>query len=140
RTEVLQKQEIKEYLNKPEFKQKFNIALNHEIGQILIGSQITHRLAVGYLRSIIENEIRGFQLKNKELDVLDAIGKAGKARASDFKNFPVRSMQDFSSNYLTKLHYQNLLTRKQEGRAVTYRLRGVALLSHTFGLLKTDNK
>lgn len=140
RTEVLQKQEIKEYLNKPEFKQKFNIALNHEIGQILIGSQITHRLAVGYLRSIIENEIRGFQLKNKELDVLDAIGTAGKARASDFKNFPVRSMQDFSSNYLTKLHYQNLLTRKQEGRAVTYRLRGVALLSHTFGLLKTDNK
>ena len=44
-------------------------------------------------------------------------------------------MQDFSSNYLTKLYHQNLLTREQEGKAVKYRLRGIAQLSYTFGLL-----
>lgn len=84
--------------------------------------------------------MKGYHLKPKELEVLEAIGKAGQVRASDFKGFPVRSMQDFSSNYLTKLHDQSLLTRKQEGRAVNYQLRGIARLSHAFGLLTSPPK
>lgn len=140
RAEVLEKPAMKMILHKPEFKKMFNDAFNTAIGQMLINSQISHQRAAGYLRSIVENELNGFQLKPKELEVLEAIGKIGQARASDFKSFSVRSMQDFSSNYLTKLHDQSLLTRKQEGRAVTYRLRGVAQLCHAFGLLAAHSK
>ena len=140
RGNVLKLQAMKATESPPEFQKRFAVALDAAIGKMLIDSQISHQQASSYLRSIVESELAGFYLKTKELEVLEAIGKAGHARASDFKNFPVRSMQDFSSNYLTKLHNQNLLTRKQEGRAVTYRLRGMALLSHAFGLLDTKHK
>jgi hypothetical protein len=110
------------------------------IGEMLINSQLAHKDAASYLRKIVESELKGLYLNSKELAVLELIGKAGQARASDFKIFPVRSMQDFSSNYLTKLHRQNLLTRKQEGRTVNYRLRGIAQLSHSFGLLLSPPK
>lgn len=132
---VLNSPAMKAKQGKPEFKKSFEAALNLAIGQMLVDSQMSHQQAASYLRKIVESELKGYYLKPKELAVLDAIGKAGQARASDFKNFPVRSMQDFSSNYLSKLHGQNLLTRKQEGRAVNYRLRGIAQLSHSFGLL-----
>ena len=140
RDQVLNTPAMKAKQNKPEFKKSFETALNSFIGTILINSQMSHQQASGYLRAIVENELKGYYLKPKELEVLEAIGKAGQARASDFKGFPVRSMQDFSSNYLTKLHDQSLLTRKQEGRAVNYQLRGVARLSHTFGLLASPPK
>lgn len=132
---LLKRPEIKANQSKPEFKKTFETAFNTAIGQMLINSQLADDLAESYLRKIVESELKGMYLNTKEVAVLEAIGKASQARASDFKNFPVRSMQDFSSNYLTKLHRQNLLTRKQEGRAVNYRLRGIAQLSHTFGLL-----
>ena len=140
RDKVLNTPDIKAKQSKPEFKKAFEGALNGFIGQMLINSQLSHQQAVGYLRAIVESELNGFYLKPKELEVLEAIGKAGQVRASDFKGFPVRSMQDFSSNYLTKLHDQNLLTRKQEGRAVNYRLRGIAQLSHAFGILASSPK
>lgn len=135
REQILQMPDIKANQNKPGFKKTFEAALNSGIGQMLINSQLAHKNAASYLRKIVESELQGLHLNTKELTVLESIGKAGQARASDFKSFPVRSMQDFSSNYLTKLHRQNLLTRKQEGRAVNYRLRGIAQLSHAFGLL-----
>ncbi len=140
RDKILQSPNIKANQNKPGFKKAFEGALNSAIGQMLINSQLAHKNAASYLRKIVESELKGLYLTPKELTVLEAIGKAGQARASDFKNFPVRSMQDFSSNYLTKLHRQNLLTRKQEGRAVNYRLRGIAQLSHAFGLLVAPPK
>lgn len=134
RSGVLATPAMKAIQTKPDFKSRFDIALNAAIGQMMINSQISHHGAVGHLREIVENELKGLFLKPKEKSVLEGIGKAGKARASDFKDFSLRSMQDFSSNYLTKLYYQNLLVRQQEGRAVNYRLRGIAQLSHTFGL------
>ncbi len=140
RSRVLSTPTIKAQQSKPEFKKAFEKALNVAIGQMLVDSQITHQHAASYLRAIVESELKGFSLKPKELQVLEAIGKAGQARASDFKKFQARSMQDFSSNYLTKLHGQNLLTRKQEGRAVNYQLRGIARLSHAFGLLVSPQK
>jgi Cdc6-like AAA superfamily ATPase len=140
RDQVLNTPDMKAKQSKPEFKKSFESALNSFIGQMLINSQLSHQRAASYLRAIVEGELKGFYLKPKELEVLEAIGKAGQARASDFKAFPVRSMQDFSSNYLTKLHDQNLLTRKQEGRAVNYRLRGIAQLSHAFGILASPPK
>ena len=140
RDQVLNTPDMKAKQNKPEYKRNFEATLNRFIGQILINRQMSHQQAAGYLRAIVESELTGFYLKPKELEVLEAIGKVGQARASDFKGFPVRSMQDFSSNYLTKLHDLNLLTRKQEGRAVNYRLRGIAQLSHSFGLLASPPK
>lgn len=132
---VLNTPDIKAAQGKPGFKKSFETALNLVIGQMLVNSQMTHQQAASHLRKIVETELKGFYLKPKEIAVLEAIGKAGQARASDYKSFPVRSMQDFSSNYLSKLHGLSLLTRKQEGRAVNYRLRGIAQLSHAFGLL-----
>lgn len=116
-------------------KPAFELAINKALGSMLVNNQMTNASAIKHLRDIVEGELKGLFLKPKEKTVLDGIGKAGQARASDYKSFALRSMQDFSSNYLTKFYQQNLLTRQQEGRAVTYRLRGVALLSHTFGFL-----
>lgn len=140
RGKVLNLPTIKAIQNKPQFKKAFEQAINASIGQTLIDKQLEHSKAASLLRKIVESELQGLYLNAKEVAVLEAIGKAGQARASDFKIFPVRSMQDFSSNYLTKLHRQNLLTRKQEGRTVTYRLRGIAQLSHSFGLLNPQPK
>lgn len=140
RNRVLDSPEIKAQQSSAEFKKAFEKAINEAIGRMLINSQITHKDAAALLRTIVEGELKGLYLKPKEVQVLELIGKAGQARARDFKDFQVKSMQDFSSNYLTKLHDQNLLTRKQEGRAVNYQLRGVAQLSHAFGLLSTTSK
>lgn len=111
--------------------------LNEAIGNMMVNRQLPNLQAISFLRHIVENELNGLNLKPKEKSVLDLIGKNGQARASDFKEYSLRSLQDFSSNYLTKLYSQNLLVRQQEGRAVNYRLRGIAQLSHTFGLFKT---
>ncbi|MEA9898428.1 hypothetical protein VDG04_18045 [Xanthomonas campestris pv. raphani] len=140
REEILKIPQIKTSQNKVGFKKEFESVLNSVIGEMLINSQLAHKDAAGYLRRIVESELRGLYLSSKEIAVLNIIGKTGQARASDFKNFPVRSMQDLSSNYLTKLHRQNLLTRKQEGRAVNYSLRGIAQLSHSFGLFSQSHR
>lgn len=135
RSEVLKEPKIKEMQSDLQFKKAFESALNTALGNMLVNQQIPHHQATSHLRAIVESELHGLFLKPKEKAVLEGIGKAGQARASDFKSFALKSMQDFSSNYLSKFYAQNLLTRQQEGRAVTYRLRGVTLLSHTFGLL-----
>lgn len=116
-------------------REAFAKALDSAIAAHMISAQIKHDEAIDYLRGIVSAELDGMFLKQKEKTVLAEIGKAGKARASDFKQFGVKTMQDFSSNYLTKLYHQNLLVREQEGRTVNYRLRGIARLSHGFGLL-----
>jgi Cdc6-like AAA superfamily ATPase len=123
----------------PGDRKAFERALDQVIGKMMVDSQIDHRSAVAYLRDIVEAELKGLFLKSKEKSVLHGIGKAGKARASDFKNFSMRTMQEFSGNYLTKLYGQKLLTRQQEGRAVNYRLRGIAQLSYSFGLLDSGS-
>ncbi len=48
----------------------------------------------------------------------------------------MKTMQDFSRNYLTRMFSMNLLHRRQAGRAVYYGLRGYAALAHQFGLFK----
>lgn len=116
-------------------RDSFSKALDVVIAEHMISAQIRHAEAIAYLQEIVSGELDGLFLKQKEKNVLAAIGKSGKARASDYKQFGIKTMQDFSSNYLTKLYHQNLLVREQEGRTVNYRLRGIARLSHGFGLL-----
>lgn len=109
--------------------------LMERIGTHLISSQMPHDSAMGLLRQIVSSELNGLYLKHKEIDVLIKIGDNKRSRPSDYKEFGMKTMQDFSSNYLTKLFRQNLLTREQEGKAVYYKLRGIANISHTLGLL-----
>lgn len=111
-------------------------ALDSVLAEHMISAQIPQEEANQYLQSIILAELNGLYLKPKEKAVLAHIGKSGNARASDFKAYGIKTMQDFSSNYLTKFYHQHLLIREQEGRAVNYRLRGIARLSHSFGYLK----
>lgn len=135
RSDVLQKPDMKNIQSNSKYKDIFEKALNASIGNMLVNAQIRHSDATSQLKAIVAGELHGLFLKPKEKAVLDGIGKEGQARASDFKKFSLKSMQDFSSNYLSKFYAQNLLTRQHEGRSVTYRLRGVALLSHTYELL-----
>ena len=116
-------------------KDSVHIAINNAIAKSMIAQQISDVLAEDYLKKIVETELNGLYLKPKERSVLQGIGKAGKARPSDFKSYSLKTMQDFSSNYLTKMYHQNLLLREQEGRAVNYRLRGIAQLCFDYGLL-----
>lgn len=127
--------ELMKKKNDKPVRDSFSKALDTVIAEHMISAQIRHAEAIAYLQGIVRAELDGLFLKQKEKTVLAAIGKAGKARASDYKEFGIKTMQDFSSNYLTKLYHQNLLVREQEGRTVNYRLRGVARLSHGFGLL-----
>lgn len=136
RASVLSNLPVKKSATAKDTKTVIDRALNEAIGSLMIGKQLSHQQAAGYLEQIVESELKGLNLKQKEKSVLELIGARGQARASDFKDYGLRSMQDFSSNYLTKLFVQNLLVRQQQGRAVNYRLRGIAQLAYTFGLLK----
>jgi len=108
--------------------------LDAAIGKHLVKSQIPHDTAMSILRDIVRREMDGLHLKDKEVAVLRRMGELGRARAKDFREFGIKTMQDFSSNYLTKMWHQKLLIREQEGRAVYYRLRGPSKLAHELGL------
>lgn len=108
------------------------------MGKVMIMDQIPQLLAEDALKKIVKAELTGLYLKQKELDVLLQIGKNNGTRAKDYASFGVTSMQAFSSNFLSKLHAQHLLARQQEGRAVVYRLRGVALMAAECDLLRTE--
>jgi len=110
--------------------------VNEKITQIMVESQIPPKLAMQILREIVVLEITGLQLKNKEKNVLDKIGKNKSARAKDYKDYNTRTLQDFSSNYLLKFYKQHLLHREQKGRSLEYSLRGLAFLASEFDQLK----
>jgi Cdc6-like AAA superfamily ATPase len=116
-------------------KSSIKDAIDQAIATHMINDQINPERAMELLREIVENELNGLYLKPKEKEVLIKIGEKGKTRAKDCNEFGIKTMQDFSSNYLAKLAQQNLLVREQEGRAVYYRLRGIARMAHSFGLL-----
>jgi Cdc6-like AAA superfamily ATPase len=105
------------------------------VGKVLTQNQIPAELAETTLKEIVAGEIDGLALKPKEKGILYRIGKAGGARAKDHAAYGVKTMQDFSSNYLSKLFNQHLLARQQAGRAVRYTLRGISLMAQEFGLL-----
>lgn len=109
--------------------------VDRAIANTLINNNIPHGVAMGHLREIVETELNGLFLRPKEKDVLLKMGGKTKTRPSDYGEFSVKTFQDFSQNYLTKMWRQHLLVREQEGRFVNYRLRGIAIMAHAFGLL-----
>jgi hypothetical protein len=134
RSDVMRSDALKSFVGAT-VQKMFTKALSTAIAAQMINDQLPDAVATNHLKAIVQEELSGLFLKATERQVLNAIGKVGKARASDYKAFGLGSMQDFSSNYLSKLYRQNLLVRQQEGKAVNYRLRGVAQLAYQFGLL-----
>lgn len=110
-------------------------AVDSILGRILVEHQIPADRAESVLKHIVSTELNGLNLKKKERDVLKQIGGAGSARASNYKDYGVKTMADFSSNYLSKLHRQDLLLRRQQGKAVSYQLRGLSSLAAEYKLL-----
>ncbi len=107
-------------------------AISRSIGSYMIKNQINESMANEILKAIIRTEINGIQLRPKDKKVLQLIHEKTHARPKDFKDFGFKSIQDFYSNYLSKLYSQNLLVREQEGKAVKYRLRGLPALAAEF--------
>jgi hypothetical protein len=119
-----------EKVTKESVADRFNVA----IGEDMIQEQIDEEVAMSILKDIVRSEIDGLFLKPKEIQVLKQVGDKGRARASDYRDFGIKTMQDFSSNYLSKMWSQKLLIREQEGRSVYYRLRGASRLYFELGL------
>lgn len=108
------------------------------IGKHITKQEINNDFALLCLKNIITNEFEGLYLTNIEKSVLKKIGELSKVKPANFKEFKicgVETLQLFTSNYLLKLAEQNLLLRRQEGKNVTYELRGVASLSQEYELL-----
>lgn len=113
----------------------FTEGLNKALGIHLVSNQLDKKMALSILQGIVSSEIAGLNLRQTDKDLLKKIGENSGARAMDFKKYGRKSMQDFSSNYLTRYYKQHLLTRRQEGRAVVYNLRGMTALAAQFGHL-----
>ena len=108
------------------------------IGKYITKREINNDFALLCLKNIITDEFEGLYLTNVEKSVLEKIGELNKVKAGDFKQFKscgVETLQQFTIIYLTKLADQNLLLRRQEGKNITYELRGVASLSSEYELL-----
>jgi Cdc6-like AAA superfamily ATPase len=104
------------------------------IGEHMINNEFKDSMSNIYLKRIVKKELDGLNLKTREKEILAKIGAIKEARAKDHKDFGVRTMQDFSSNYLAKFAAQGLLMKKQYGRGVHYELRGLSLLAQEFDL------
>lgn len=108
------------------------------IGKHITKKEINNDFALLCLKNIITDEFEGLYLTTVEKSVLEKIGELKKVKAVDFKQFKscgVETLQQFTISYLTKLANQNLLLRRQEGKNITYELRGVASLSLEYELL-----
>ena len=106
------------------------------LGRILVQQQIPERVAESVLTLIVKTELEGLNLKRKDKEILAMIGEVGGTRPSNFRDFGLKSIADFSTNYLRKLLDQNLLLKIQQGRNVIYKLRGLASLAAEYKLLR----
>jgi hypothetical protein len=107
------------------------------MGKFIIKNQVNIEYSNNSLKSLIKEDFNGLHLTPTEKQVLKKIGKEGKVKSSDYKEyipFGISNMQQFISNYLTKLHDQQLLFRRQEGKSITYELRGISIFSLEYGL------
>lgn len=108
--------------------------MNDVIGEYLIDCQIESKEAFEILKQIVSDEFMNLNLTPKEIEILKGIGDKGKVRPKEHDEFSIKTMQQFSSQFLMKLHKQNLLAREQEGKAVLYSLSGLSLIAHGFNL------
>jgi len=108
--------------------------LDSLVSKCLVEGQIEKDESFKILKDIVNQEIVHLRISSKEVEILRLIGNLGSVRPKDHGHFSIKTMQQFSSQYLTKLHNQSLLTREQEGKAVIYSLGGLAMIAHKFNL------
>lgn len=109
--------------------------LDESIGQYLVEEQIDRDSAFITLKEKVEGEFKILNLKPDEISVLKTIGDKVMVRPKQHREFGIPSIQKFCNQYLTKLYQQNLLSRKQEGKAVLYSLNGLSMLAYSYSLL-----
>lgn len=112
---------------------------NRLMGNFLIKTQVADTFSNACLKSIITQEFNGLYLSSKEKLVLKKIGELNKVKPSEytlFSAFGIKTMQLFTTNYLTKFHEQYLLQKRQEGKILTYELRGIAVFALEYQLLE----
>ncbi len=124
----------KSILSKQKTMKNFEDVLNKALGKALVNEVLPEPAANRTLEKIITEDISGLSLTNRQKRVLGTIHENKGARPKDFRQYGCNSISQFSSQLIKPLHTQKLLLREQEGRAVTYRLRGIALLASEFGL------
>jgi hypothetical protein len=129
--EEIRKMVLKEVKPRPVVSERVSTLVAKE----LINAQIPEASARVRLRAIVKQEVDGLGLKNKDKEILRTLFKGKEARASDFRAFGLKTIQDFAGNYLSTFYQQHLLSRRQEGTAVYYSLRGTAALAAKYGLL-----
>ncbi|WP_291065100.1 AAA family ATPase [Empedobacter sp. UBA4754] len=114
-------------------------SFNDFMGRYMVETHIKDEFALRCLRDKILEEFAGLYLLNEEKGILKKIGELEKIKPKDyaqFSQFGIKTLQDFSSNYLTRFASQNLLLRRQEGKVVTYELRGIAFLALEFEIIE----
>lgn len=122
-------------------EQKVNIdeaSFEQFMGKYLIKKQIGDKYSNNCLKEIIDAEFKGLYLTPEEKQVLKKIGQLKKVKPKDyleFKGLGIDTMQKFITNYLSKLSDQQLLLRRQEGKTVTYELRGISVFALEFKFL-----
>jgi hypothetical protein len=113
-------------------------SFNRFIGKYIIKQEIKNDFALLCLKNIISGEFEGLYLSTEEKCVLKKIGEKLKIKPKDFRDFAsckVGTIQNFTQNFLSKMADQNLLLKRQEGKTITYELRGVAALALEYNLL-----
>jgi hypothetical protein len=109
------------------------------MGKYMVETHIQEEFALGCLRDKIIEEFEGLYLLNEEKAILKKIGQLVKIKPKDYKEFGhcgVKTIQEFSINYLTRFTKQNLLLKRQEGTVVTYELRGIAFLALEYNIIE----
>ena len=109
------------------------------MGKYIVEKHIQEDFALLCLKEKIMEEFEGLYLTNEEKGILKKIGEMGKIKPKEYKEFSifgVKTLQEFSLNYLTKFSQQNLLFKRQEGKVVTYELRGIAFLALEFEVIE----
>lgn len=109
------------------------------MGENLVDKQIDEGFSHICLKNIITTEFEGHYLTEQEKQVLNKIGELKKVKSKDFAEFKhigINTMQKLTNNYLTKLSDSNLLLRRQEGKIITYELRGISVFALEYGLLE----
>ncbi|SFF73732.1 P-loop NTPase fold protein [Sunxiuqinia elliptica] len=122
-----------------EKNQKMTVeSFNRLMGQHLIKNQIDDDFSHTCLNVIVREEFEGYYHSTEEKQILKRIGELGKVNSKDFKEFSefgIKTMQDFTQNVLIKFREQQLLLRRQEGKKITYELRGISVFAMEYGLL-----
>ena len=119
-------------------KSQLYIQMADRIAKALINRQIPAKRAESLLKDIVKQEFDRLDLQPETKKMLGKLAKKGEARSRDFEEFDCSSRQQFFNKYLKKLHSQGLLSKRQQGSAVFYQLRGLGAIAFKLKLVDSN--